>query len=124
MRKEILYRRFFVTTLILITLVLFGAMVYSFLEGWSYFNSLYFTIITITTIGYGDMYPITTLGKVFTMIFPFVGIGMGFYFLTEVGKYIIHTSIHTLHQSLEFTHITPHRDGPGRPRNVGRPKKK
>ena len=103
MKKEVMYNRFLVAILVFIFMIVIGAVVYHFLEGWSFFDSLYFTVITITTIGYGDFFPITVGGKIFTMIFPFIGIGMGFYLFSVVGRYIMHKTFTTINQSLEFT---------------------
>ena len=69
--------------------------VYSYLEGWNYIDSLYFTVVTITTIGYGDMYPVSVLGKIFTIIFPFLGIAITFYFFSAVGKYVFRRTFET-----------------------------
>jgi voltage-gated potassium channel Kch len=45
-------------------------------EGWSLLDSLYFSVVTIATVGYGDLAPRTTLGKIFTIGYIFVGIGI------------------------------------------------
>lgn len=42
----------------------------------SFFHSLWWSIVTLTTVGYGDVYPVTTLGKIFASIVMFVGIGV------------------------------------------------
>lgn len=42
----------------------------------SVFHSLWWSIITLTTVGYGDMYPITTGGKIFTSVISLIGIGV------------------------------------------------
>lgn len=42
----------------------------------SFFHSLWWSIVTLTTVGYGDVYPVTTLGKVFAALVMFVGIGV------------------------------------------------
>ena len=53
-----------------------GTVAYRFLEDWSWLDSLYFSVITLTTIGYGDFSPKTTLGKLFTMgLRPHAGYG-------------------------------------------------
>ena len=52
-----------------------GTWFYARVEGWSILDSLYFSVITLTTVGYGDFSPKTTPGKIFTMIYILVGLG-------------------------------------------------
>ncbi|MEI7918644.1 MAG: potassium channel family protein [bacterium] len=42
------------------------------MEDWSFFNSLYFTSVTMSTIGYGDMAPVTCAGKLVAMFYGFM----------------------------------------------------
>jgi len=74
--------------LVFIGLIFLGSVAYQQVEGWSYVDSVYFTTITATTIGYGDLVPKTNLGKVFTIIFSFLGIAMAFYLFSLFGRYI------------------------------------
>lgn len=60
-------------TLVLITL---ASLFYWYVEGWSYLDSVYFSVITIATVGYGDFSPQTNLGKVFTIGYIFIGLGL------------------------------------------------
>ena len=71
--------------LVVVTLAT-GAWFYSLAEGWSLLDSLYFSVITLTTVGYGDFYPSTTAGKIFTMFYIFVGIGLTLSFLTTIAE--------------------------------------
>lgn len=73
---------------ILILMIFAGGFIYSNIEGWRYFDSVYYTVVTITTIGYGDFVPQTDLGKFFTMMFVFLGIAMAFYLFSIIGRYI------------------------------------
>ena len=57
-------------------LLLSGTVFYSRIEGWSALDALYFSTITLTTVGYGDFAPQTSFGKVFTIIYILVGIGI------------------------------------------------
>lgn len=57
----------------LLTLLL-GMVAYHFLEGWSYLDSLYFSVISLATIGYGDFTPTTEIGRAFTIVYVINGI--------------------------------------------------
>jgi hypothetical protein len=54
--------------------VLIGAVIYHWLEGWSWLDSFYFVVITLTTIGYGDFSPTTPLTKLITMFYGVNGL--------------------------------------------------
>lgn len=53
-----------------------GTWFYMRFEHWSLLDSLYFTVITLTTVGYGDIHPLTNIGKIFTMLYVLVGIAI------------------------------------------------
>jgi voltage-gated potassium channel Kch len=61
---------------LLLLLVVSGMFFYSTVEGWSLIDSLYFSVVTLATVGYGDLAPKTTAGKLFTIFYLFVGIGL------------------------------------------------
>ncbi len=75
------YREILVTSFIVLMI---GTVAYHYLEGWSWVDSLYFSIITLTTIGYGDFAPQTDGGKLFTIIYIFMGLGMILSFIHTV----------------------------------------
>ena len=57
-----------------IGIILIGAALYHYLEGWSWVDSFYFVVITLTTIGYGDLTPTTDTTKILTIIYSLNGI--------------------------------------------------
>jgi multisubunit Na+/H+ antiporter MnhF subunit len=61
-----------------------GTVFYKVVEGWSVLDSLYFTVVTLTTIGYGDLHPTTDLSKVFTIFFVFAGVSFILGFLNFI----------------------------------------
>jgi voltage-gated potassium channel len=66
-----------------------GTFFYHSVEGWSWLDSLYFSVITLTTVGYGDFTPETNYGKIFTIIYIFIGLGILIGFVTPIGEYIV-----------------------------------
>jgi len=63
-----------------------GTLFYHRVEGWSWLDSLYFTVITLTTIGYGDLSPTLPISKVFTIAFIFIGLGAFSTFVVLVAE--------------------------------------
>jgi len=79
--KDPEYRDLIFTTFLILMM---GMFAYHYLEGWDYVDSLYFSIITLTTIGYGDFSPQTIEGKLFTIFYIILGIGMILTFINTV----------------------------------------
>lgn len=61
---------------ILSIFIISGTIFYTQVEGWRFLDAFYFTVITISTVGYGDFAPQTEIGKIFTIALIFVGIGL------------------------------------------------
>jgi voltage-gated potassium channel len=60
----------------LLMVIVFGSWFYMRVEHWSVLDSFYFSITTLATVGFGDLYPHTAAGKIFTIFYILVGIGM------------------------------------------------
>jgi len=57
-------------------MLLAGVLVYHWLEGWSYLDALYFCVVSLATVGYGDFTPTTPLARVFTIFYLINGIAI------------------------------------------------
>ena len=68
------------------TLLAVGSIFYRLVEGWSWVDSLYFTVITLTTVGYGDLAPSGPGSKLFTIVLILAGVGSILAFLDLVVR--------------------------------------
>ena len=75
------YRDLLITTFITLGI---GSVVYHYVEGWAWLDCIYFSIITLTTVGYGDFSPQTDAGKAFTIFYIIIGIGIILSFINTV----------------------------------------
>ncbi|MFH1391349.1 MAG: potassium channel family protein [Candidatus Diapherotrites archaeon] len=66
-----------------------GTIFYSYIEHWNLLDSLYFTVITLTTVGYGDLAPKTDIGKIFTIVYVFAGLILILGFVNSIVKQTI-----------------------------------
>jgi len=73
----------------LILVVLTGTTTYHFLEDWSWIDSLWMVLITLTTIGFGEPHTLSDSGRVFTMFLIVSGVGIGTYTVGKVAQYIM-----------------------------------
>ena len=77
-----------------IALLMIGCLAYSFcFNQWSIIDSLYFTIVTLTTCGYGDITPSTPSGKVFASVFALAGVVILGLVLGVIGSQLVEAEI-------------------------------
>jgi voltage-gated potassium channel len=59
----------------LAAVIVFGITGYALIEGWGLLDCFYMTIITISTVGYTEVHPLSTAGRIFTSVLIVVGVG-------------------------------------------------
>jgi voltage-gated potassium channel len=74
-----------ISVVLFIALLALGSGGYMAIEGWNFFDALYMTVITIATVGYGEVHIVSQAGRMFTLALIFLGVG---YFLYVVGNFI------------------------------------
>ena len=72
---EIMLRRLRLFLLVLFGVLALGTLGFSYLEGLSLLDSLYFSVVTVATVGYGDLHPVTGPGKLLAIILIITGVG-------------------------------------------------
>ena len=75
-------------SILFLTLVT-GSAGYHFIEGFDYFKSLYLTIVTISTVGYGDVYARSTGGMIFALVLIIAGVGTMFYTVSLFAETLV-----------------------------------
>jgi voltage-gated potassium channel Kch len=65
-----------IIALVIVAVIGIGTVVYRYLEDWGWVDSLYFSVITLTTVGYGDLTPTSSASKLFTVVYIVSGISL------------------------------------------------
>ncbi len=80
----------FRSTLLLASLIyLSGTIFYHTVEGWSWLDSAYFSVMLATTIGLGDLAPTSAASKLFTMGYALTSIGIFVALITQLASSLI-----------------------------------
>jgi voltage-gated potassium channel len=75
--------------MVLVFVLSVGTIGYWWIEKWSLFDSFYMTVITVATIGYGEVHTLSSAGRVFTVVLVFMGIGAIAYGMSEMSRFIL-----------------------------------
>lgn len=79
-----------------IAIILLATLIYMWIEGWGPIDALYFTVMTISTVGYGDITPETSLGKLFTVVYVISGMGIFVALVTRIANTVLRQSVNEL----------------------------
>lgn len=74
-----------------------GMVFYHSVEGWSWLDAAYFCVVTAATVGYGDIHPITELGRFFTILYVILSVTMLGIFIQLAGK----TAFETMQDNIQ-----------------------
>ena len=71
-------KRLSVLTLVLtlVAIIASGTVYFRLVEGWSWLDAYFFTVVTLSTVGYGNLVPVTVAGKIGTTVFILLGLGV------------------------------------------------
>lgn len=80
----------------LVGILFAGTLGYHVIEGWSFFDSLYMSVITLATVGFGEVHPLSQNGRIFTMLFIIAGVGLVTYTVGMLARMVIEGEIQQL----------------------------
>jgi len=82
-------RRFIYPACMILSVIVIGTCGYMLIQGWSVFDSLYMTVITIGTVGFKEIGELSHAGKAFTILLIFLGIGVGGYSIATIAAVLV-----------------------------------
>ncbi|MDY6824360.1 MAG: potassium channel protein [Thermodesulfobacteriota bacterium] len=84
--------------LTVLSLIVFvsGIIGYMVIEDWSFLDAIYMTVITLTTVGFGEVHHLSRDGKIFTTILIFVGVGFCLYVVGTFVQFILGGQINNI----------------------------
>jgi voltage-gated potassium channel len=84
------FRSRIATSVVAIAVVTVGGTTgYLVIEGWSFLDAFYMTVVTVTTVGYSEVRPLSSAGRIFSIFLMVGGIGVIFYILTSAVRTVI-----------------------------------
>jgi len=83
------WRQFATGVVLLLILLGIGTAGYRLIEGWSFLDALYMTVTTVTTVGFREVQPMHTAGRVFTMFLILLGVGVALYILVGIVTLVV-----------------------------------
>ena len=78
-----------ITILVSAILVALGTAGYMLIEGWPVLDSLYMTVITFSTVGFGEIRQLSPAGRIFTLILIVLGVGFVAYVIGNVIQFLV-----------------------------------
>jgi len=88
-KQQGLARRLLVVSGLMFSVIATGACGYWIIEGWGFIDSLYMSVITVTTVGFEEVQPLSSAGRAFTAILILLGVGGITYSFGTITNYLI-----------------------------------
>lgn len=109
--ESLLNSTYFKAILLMVVYLMIGVVGFSYVfESWSIQDALYFSVVTFSTVGYGDLRPSTADSKLFSCLFALIGIGIIGIALGFIGQNLVQAQIAALQRSQKNKEEVPEED--------------
>jgi voltage-gated potassium channel len=105
---DLVARRFVWDLALLLGFVLFGSLGFVLVQKWSFLDALYMTVITLTTVGYGETHPLDAAGKIYTIILILTGAGVVLYVISDMVEIFLRLNLGARHMRNKIAKLTGH----------------
>ncbi|MBI96668.1 hypothetical protein CL656_05940 [bacterium] len=92
-KKSFRNSEFRLLSILVAVCLMIGTVFYRIVEGWSWLDCVYFSVVTLTTVGYGDLNPTTAISKIFTMFYILIGLGLFLVFVDTLSRRLFSVNI-------------------------------
>src|SRR4030065_634903 len=80
----------------LLALLVVGSLGFVWLEGRGFFEAMYMTVTTPTTVGYGEIHPLDRIGRIYNMVLILAGMGVMLYIVGSLARVVIEGELQTV----------------------------
>lgn len=88
-----LFKGLFIPLLLMLALILAGTIGYMIIEGFAFLEALYMTVITVGSVGFSEVHPLSPVGRIFTIILILVNLGLFTYSISLLTRYFFDAEV-------------------------------
>jgi voltage-gated potassium channel len=89
-------RQLLLSVLLAFCIFFLGATGYMMIEGWDFLDAVYMTVITLTTVGYGEVHEVSRVGQIYTILLIFIGVAFFLFVAGSVVQFMVEGQIRTI----------------------------
>jgi voltage-gated potassium channel len=86
-------RHLVISLILALSILVIGTIGYMVVEGWGFMDALYMTVITVSTVGYGEVRQVDQFGRIFTIFIVVIGVGFSVYIAGAVVQFMVEGQI-------------------------------
>lgn len=89
-------RHLLLSLLLALLIIVSGSAGYMIMEGWTFIDALYMTVITVSTVGFSEVHPVSAPGRLYTIVVVLLGVGFNLYVAGAVVQFMVEGRIRIL----------------------------